>query len=106
MKALIIEDEKPAARRLTKLLLEVDPTIDIVATLESVEATVQWLSNNTHPQIMLMDIQLADGSSFDIFKKIDISCPVIFITAYDEYAIDAFKAVSYTHLTLPTNREV
>ena len=65
MKALIIEDEKPAARRLTKLLLGVDPTIDIEATLESVEATVQWLSNNTHPQIMLMDIQslnlLANG---------------------------------------------
>lgn len=105
MKALIIEDEKPAARRLTKLLLEVDPTIDIVATLESVEATVQWLSNNTHPQIMLMDIQLADGSSFDIFKKIDISCPVIFITAYDEYAIDAFKVNSVDYLLKPVKKE-
>jgi DNA-binding LytR/AlgR family response regulator len=105
MKALIIEDEKPAARRLTKLLLEVDPTIDIVATLESVEATIQWLTTNTHPQMMFMDIQLADGSSFDIFKKTDITCPVIFITAYDEYAIDAFKVNSVDYLLKPVKKE-
>jgi DNA-binding LytR/AlgR family response regulator len=105
MKALIIEDEKPAARRLTKLLLEVDPTIDIVATLESVEATIQWLTTNTHPQMMFMDIQLADGSSFDIFKKMDITCPVIFITAYDEYAIDAFKVNSVDYLLKPVKKE-
>ncbi len=105
MKALIIEDEKPAARRITKLLLEVDPTIEILGTLESVEASVQWLSRNPHPQIMFMDIQLADGSSFEILKKSDISCPVIFITAYDEYAIDAFKVNSVDYLLKPVKKE-
>ncbi len=105
MKALIIEDEKPASRRLTKLLLEVDPTIEILNILDSVESSIQWLSKNQAPEIMFMDIHLADGSGFDIFKKTNITCPVIFITAYDEYAIDAFKVNSVDYLLKPVKKE-
>ncbi len=105
MKALIIEDEKPASRRITKLLLEADPNIEIVGILESVEASVQWLSKNPPPHIMFMDIQLADGSSFEILKKTNVTCPVIFITAYDEYAIDAFKVNSVDYLLKPVKKE-
>jgi DNA-binding LytR/AlgR family response regulator len=101
MKALIIEDEKPAAKRIIKLLLEADPSIEILGILDSVESTIEWLSNNPPPQIMLLDIHLSDGSSFDIFKKVDVNCPIIFITAYDEYAIDAFKVNSIDYLLKP-----
>ena len=105
MKALIIEDEKPAARRLTKLLFETDPTLTIEATLESVESAVQWLSKNPSPDILFMDIHLSDGSSFDILRKTKINCPVIFVTAFDEYAIDAFKVNSIDYLLKPVKKE-
>jgi len=105
MKALIIEDEKPASRRITKLLLEVDPNIEILSILDSVESSIQWLSQNPEPEIMFMDIHLADGSSFDILKKTNVSCPVIFITAYDEFAIDAFKVNSVDYLLKPVKKE-
>ena len=105
MKALIIEDEKPAARRITKLLLEVDPTFEIVAILDSVESSIQWLKNNPEPNILFMDIHLADGSSFNILKNTNVSCPIIFITAYDEYAIDAFKVNSVDYLLKPIKKQ-
>ena len=105
MKALIIEDEKPASRRLTKLLLEVDPGIEILGILDSVESSTQWLSKNPPPQIMFMDIHLADGSGFDILKRTKVACPIIFITAYDEYAIDAFKVNSVDYLLKPVKKE-
>jgi two-component system response regulator LytT len=101
MKALIIEDEKPAARRIIKLLLEVDPTIEILTILDSVESSIEWLSKNPAPEIMFLDIHLSDGSSFDILKKTNAACPIIFITAYDEYAIDAFKVNSVDYLLKP-----
>ena len=104
MKALIIEDEKPASRRITKLLLEVDPNIEILSILDSVESSIQWLSQNPEPEIMFMDIHLADGSSFDILKKTNVTCPVIFITAYDEFAIDAFKVNSVDYLLKPIDK--
>jgi len=105
MKVLIIEDEKPAARRLTKLLLEVDPTTEILNILDSVESTILWLSKNPPPQVMLMDINLGDGSSFDILKKTHINCPIIFVTAFDEFAIDAFKVNSVDYLLKPVKKE-
>lgn len=105
MKALIIEDEKPASRRLTKLLLEVDPSIEIIATLDSVESSLEWLSKNPAPHILFLDIQLADGSSFDILKKTKVTCPVIFVTAFDEYAIDAFKVNSVDYLMKPVKKQ-
>lgn len=105
MKTIIIEDEKPAARRITKLLLEVDPGIEILGVLDSVESATQWLTKNPSPDIMFMDINLGDGSSFEILKKTNVACPVVFITAYDEFAIDAFKVNSVDYLLKPVKKE-
>jgi DNA-binding LytR/AlgR family response regulator len=105
MTALIVEDEKPAARRLANLLTEVDPDIQIMATTDAVETTLEWLASNPLPQIIFMDIHLADGSSFSIFKKMKIDSPVIFVTAYDEYALEAFKVNSIDYLLKPVKKE-
>jgi len=105
MKVLIIEDEMPAAQKLKKLVHEIDLSIEILGILESIDDTVLWLQNNQFPDLIMMDIHLADGSSFEIFKEIDIECPVIFITAFDEYAIDAFKVNSVDYLLKPVKRE-
>jgi two-component system response regulator LytT len=101
MKILIIEDEQAAARRLEKLVLELAPQAIILGRLDSVEQTTQWLSENPPPELMLMDIHLADGSSFEIFQHVQISCPVIFITAFDEYALQAFKVNAIDYLLKP-----
>ena len=91
MKALIIEDEKAAVRNLTALLQEVDPQVEVIAVLDSVTDSVAWLEANPAPDIVFMDIHLGDGQSFDIFEQVEVTAPVIFITAYDEYALKAFK---------------
>jgi two-component system response regulator LytT len=91
MKVLLIEDEYHAQKRLTNLLKELRPNIEILAIIDSVEDTVLWLKNNTAPDLMFLDIQLSDGLSFEIFTQIDLQIPVIFTTAFDEYAIKAFK---------------
>ena len=83
MKALIIEDEVMAAKALKKLLGEVSPGIEIVGVLESIEDSVEWIEENPMPDVIFMDIHLADGSSFAIFERVSITCPVIFTTAYD-----------------------
>ncbi len=101
MKILIIEDEPAAARRLQKLLLEIDPEFVILGVLSSIEASVDWLTNNNSPDLILMDIHLADGSSFEIFEKVSIQAPVIFATAYDEYALKAFKVSAIDYLLKP-----
>ncbi len=101
MKILIIEDEQAAVRRLQKLLNEIDPKTDIVGALSSIESAVEWLQANPAPDVILMDIHLADGSSFDIFDKVDITAPVIFATAYDEYALKAFKVNAIDYLLKP-----
>jgi two-component system response regulator LytT len=101
MKILIIEDENAAARRLEKLLLEVDPNIEILDRLDSVEASVRWLQENPLPDLVLLDIHLADGASFEIFEHADVKCPVIFTTAYDEYALQAFKVNAVDYLLKP-----
>lgn len=101
MKALIIEDEKAAVRNLTALLQEVDPQVEVIAVLDSVTDSVAWLEANPAPDIVFMDIHLADGSSFEIFDHTRIDCPIIFTTAYDEYALKAFKVNSIDYLLKP-----
>lgn len=104
MKVVIIEDEAPAARRLTGLIQECKPQAEIVAHFDSVETAVDWLQNNPAPDLAFMDIQLADGLSFDIFEAVPVKCPVIFTTAYDEYAIKAFKVNSIDYLLKPIDK--
>jgi two-component system LytT family response regulator len=105
MKVLIIEDEQATALRLEKLLKEIDSDIEILDILDSIESTVKWYHNNPPPELVFQDIQLADGSSFEIFKEIRIDNPVIFITAFDQYAIDAFKVNSVDYLLKPVNKK-
>lgn len=105
MNIVIVEDEHAAARRLEKLLKEVAPESVVLSRLDSVEAAVMWLQGNPQPDLILLDIHLADGDSFEIFGHVDIVCPVIFTTAYDEYALKAFKvnAVDYLLKPIKTN---
>ncbi len=101
MRLLIIEDEHFAAKRLRSLLSEALPESTIVGEIDSVEDAVQWLSSHIEPHLIFMDIQLADGLSFQIFEQVKVSCPVIFTTAYDEYALNAFKVNSIDYLLKP-----
>jgi DNA-binding LytR/AlgR family response regulator len=101
MKILIIEDEKPAADRLIRLIHEIHPSAEIVNTVDSVESTLNYLAAHTKPDLLLMDIHLADGSCFEIFKYEPIDTPVIFTTAYDEYALQAFKTNAIDYLLKP-----
>lgn len=105
MKILLIEDENAAARRLEKLLAEVAPEAVVLQRLDSVETSVLWLQSNPQPDLILLDIHLADGASFEIFEHVKVSCPIIFTTAYDEYALQAFKvnAVDYLLKPIKTN---
>ena len=103
MNAIIIEDEKPAARRLLKLLDNYD--LDIIETLHSLQDAKQWLSNNPHPDLLFLDIQLSDGLSFELFKDQTIKSAIIFTTAYDEYALKAFKLNSIDYLLKPIDKE-
>ena len=99
MKVVIIEDEKPAARRLSRMLNEFN--IEPVAMLHSVQEAVNWFYNNEHPDLLFLDIQLSDGLSFEIFDEIEIESSIIFTTAYDEYALKAFKLNSVDYLLKP-----
>ncbi|MES2772805.1 MAG: LytTR family DNA-binding domain-containing protein [Bacteroidota bacterium] len=101
MKVIIIEDEIPAAKRLAKLLQEYSAEIEIVHTADSVEASVRYLSAAQHIDLIFMDIQLADGLSFDIFEKVKVTAPVIFTTAFDQYTLKAFKVNSIDYLLKP-----
>ena len=101
MKALIIEDEKAAVRNLMALLGEVDPDIEVIDVLDSITDSVEWFQSHPMPELIFLDIHLADGSAFEIFGHVDISCPVIFTTAYDEYALKAFKVNSVDYLLKP-----
>lgn len=105
IKVLIVEDEKMASARLQNLLAEYDPEIKVLAHLDSVKNAVQWLMNNPSPELIFMDIQLGDGISFEIFDFIKIDCPIIFITAYNEYAIEAFQVNSVDYLLKPLNKD-
>ena len=101
MKTLIIEDEIAASKRLKSMLKKIDLTLEIAATIDSIEDAVSWLNENDEPDLIFADIQLSDGVCFDIFREIKIKCPVIFTTAYDEYAIEAFKVNSIDYLLKP-----
>jgi len=101
MTAIIIEDEINAYQYLTTMLKKIRPNIQILEHLDSVEDSLNWLSNNGHPDLVFMDIQLSDGLSFEIFNHIQINASIIFTTAYDQYAIDAFKFNSIDYLLKP-----
>ncbi|NRA51690.1 MAG: response regulator transcription factor [Phaeodactylibacter sp.] len=105
MRLLIVEDEHPAAKRLSQLLLQMKPAANICGVLDSIESTVNWLSNNPKPDLAFFDIQLGDGLSFDIFQQTDFSGPVIFTTAYDQYTLKAFKQDSVDYLLKPIEEE-
>ncbi|MFH6960480.1 LytR/AlgR family response regulator transcription factor [Flavobacterium aquidurense] len=103
MTTLIIEDEKPAARLLQRKLEKLD--IAVATMLHSVEESIHWFSNNQHPDLIFLDIQLSDGLSFEIFEKINIQSAIIFTTAYDEYALKAFKLNSIDYLLKPIDED-
>ena len=103
MKTIIIEDEKPAARRLARLLEELGVTVSQM--LHSVEESIEWFQNNDHPDLIFLDIQLSDGLSFEIFDVIKVKSAIIFTTAYDEYALQAFKLNSIDYLLKPIDDE-
>ncbi len=103
MKILIIEDEALAAKRIRKMIEEFYPEITIEAVTDSIQSSVEWLKSFPHPDLILMDIELADGQSFEIFNQVDVKSTIIFTTAYDEYAIRAFKVNSIDYLLKPIN---
>jgi two-component system response regulator LytT len=105
LNVLIVEDELRPARALQRLLHEVRPGTQVVAHLEFVADTVAWLQEHSAPDLILMDIHLSDGSSFEIFRRVEVTCPVIFITAYDEHALEAFQVNGIDYLLKPISRE-
>jgi DNA-binding LytR/AlgR family response regulator len=105
MKVLIVEDEALAATRLEKLVLELEPTAKVLARLDSVNQTVNWLKSNPLPDLILLDIQLADGISFQIFDEVKVLCPIIFTTAYNEYVLKAFKVNSIDYILKPIDKD-
>lgn len=105
MKVIIIEDEALAARQLKAMVQECDESIEVVMMLDSVEASVAWLQSNESPDLLLMDIELVDGQSFEIFNQVEVKSPVIFTTAYNEYAIQAFRVNSIDYLLKPIDEK-
>ncbi|MDC7998997.1 LytR/AlgR family response regulator transcription factor [Gilvibacter sediminis] len=103
MQVIIIEDEKPSARRLKRMLEAQD--VEVLTLLHSVEESIAWFSENSHPEVIFLDIQLSDGLSFEIFDKIEITSAIIFTTAYDEYALQAFKLNSIDYLLKPIDED-
>lgn len=104
MNILIIEDEAAAVRRLQKLLTEINPNIRVLSSLATVTEAIEWLGAHPKPDLIFMDIQLADGSSFEIFEQTIVPAPVIFTTAYDEFAIKAFKVKAIDYLLKPVKQ--
>jgi DNA-binding LytR/AlgR family response regulator len=105
MKVLLIEDEAAAAGRMRKMLVEIDPSIEIVADVATVAAAVEWFQNEPPPDVAFFDVRLADGESFEIFKRVEVDCPVIFTTAYDEHALRAFRVNALDYLLKPVKKE-
>ena len=105
MTTLIIEDEEPAYKRLQKMLKDIEPGHTLLDQVVSVSSAVKFFNENDAPDLIISDIQLADGVSFEIFKQVDVKCPVIFTTAYDQYAIEAFKVNSIDYLLKPVKKE-
>ncbi|SDC17341.1 LytR/AlgR family response regulator transcription factor [Pedobacter soli] len=105
MKIIIIEDELKAAKSLASLINKIRPKAQVVANLQSIDDAIHYFTENEHPDLIFMDIQLSDGLSFEIFQSVKISCPVIFCTAYGEYAMDAIKANGIDYLLKPFSQE-
>ncbi|MBL7696565.1 MAG: response regulator transcription factor [Chitinophagaceae bacterium] len=105
MKILIVEDEELAVKKLQKTLLGIDKMVEIVGVTDSIKSTVEFLKENPPPDLILMDIELADGQSFEVFNMVPVKGPVIFITSYDEYALKAFKVNSVDYLLKPVQKE-
>jgi DNA-binding LytR/AlgR family response regulator len=105
MNILIVEDEELAVKKIKKTLASVDETAIVNGVTDSIESTVQWLEENSAPDLILMDIELADGQSFEIFKLTEVKSPVIFTTSYDEFALKAFKVNSIDYLLKPVQKE-
>jgi DNA-binding LytR/AlgR family response regulator len=105
MNIVIIEDEPQAAQRLEKLVKELIPQAEILAKIDTVKNAVLWLKSNPPPDLVLLDIQLADGISFQIFEQCEVHSPVIFTTAYDEYALKAFKVNSIDYILKPVDKD-
>ena len=101
MKIVIVEDESLNVKSLRKLIKQIKPNAEVINELDTVAAAVEWFKSNPQPDLVFMDIQLADGISFDIFEKVNITAPIIFTTAYDKYAIHAFKVNSIDYLLKP-----
>lgn len=105
MKILIVEDEELAVKKLQKTLLGIDKMVEIVGVTDSIKSTVEFLKENPSPDLILMDIELADGQSFEVFNMVEVKGPVIFITSYDEYALKAFKVNSVDYLLKPVQKD-
>lgn len=105
MKIFIVEDENAALRNLKALIAETRPQAEIIGESDTVCNAIEWFKNNDMPDLVIMDIHLADGSAFEIFDYTEITCPVIFTTAYDEYALRAFKVNSIDYLLKPINKD-
>ena len=105
MKILIVEDEDLAVKKLQKTLLSIDKMVEVSGVTESIQDTVDFLKENPSPDLILMDIELADGQSFEIFNLTEVKAPVIFITSYDEYALKAFKVNSVDYLLKPVQKD-
>ncbi|NNF81528.1 MAG: response regulator transcription factor [Flavobacteriaceae bacterium] len=103
MQVVIIEDEKPSARRLQRLLNAMDVKAEVM--LHSVEESIDWFSSNKHPDLIFLDVQLSDGLSFEIFEQVEIDSAIIFTTAYDAYALQAFKLNSIDYLLKPIDKK-
>ncbi len=101
---LIIEDEEPAFNRLRNLITEIDDQLVFIKNLCSVKESVEWFKTHPQPDLVFMDIQLADGNSFEIFKHVKITCPLVFITAFDQYALEAFKVNSIDYILKPVKK--
>jgi two-component system response regulator LytT len=105
MKIFIVEDEELAVKKLQKTLQAIDTDLEVAGTADSIASAVEWLQANARPDLILMDIELADGQSFEIFNLIEVKSPVIFTTSYDEYALKAFKVNSVDYLLKPIQKD-
>lgn len=105
MKILIVEDEELAVKKLQKTLSDIEPAAEVIGVTDSIKSTVNWLEENSVPDLILMDIELADGQSFEIFNHVQVLSPVIFTTSYDQYALRAFKVNSVDYLLKPVQKD-
>ncbi|MCA0237249.1 MAG: LytTR family DNA-binding domain-containing protein [Bacteroidetes bacterium] len=105
MRTFLVEDEPLAVKKLIRLLEEVDPSIEILGTAGSIRGAVEWLEKNPAPDLIFLDIELSDGQSFEIFQRTEVKSPVIFVTSYDEYALQAFRVNSVDYLLKPVQRD-